>query len=131
MKKHLAIFKKGIGELILSGVKKVESRFSVRKLSPFGQISREDIVYIKPVGGEIIGQFRVKKVFFFEGLNADDLRILRETYENELVVGESYWEVHKTAKYGSLIFIGQVTPFITSPVKLIKKDLRGWVVLYT
>lgn len=127
--KHLAIFKGDASELILSGKKTMESRFSKRKNPPFGQISKGDLVYIKPSGKDPIGQFRVKKVIFFDGLEIGDVGEVREKYEKELVVDEAYWKGKKEAKYGTLIFIGEVDPFITSPIKYPKKDLRGWVVL--
>lgn len=129
MKKHLAIFTKGVGEKILSGEKTVESRFSTRKNPPFGLISSGDLVYIKPSGKDPIGQFRVQKVFFFDGLSENDLKDLQKRYGKEISAEESYWEAKLNAKYGTLIFIGEVDPFITSPVKFSKKDLRGWVVL--
>ncbi len=127
--KHLAIFKGEGAELILSGKKSIESRFSKRKDPPFGQISAGDLVYIKPSGKDIIGQFMVKKVIFYDGLEAGDVSEIRERYEKQLAVGEAYWQGKKEAKYGTLIFIGEVDPFITSPIKIPKKDLRGWVVL--
>ncbi len=127
--KHLAIFRGEAGEAILSGKKTIESRFSRVKNPPFGVISGGDLVYIKPSGKDIIGQFRVKKVFFFDGLDASDLSDLRKRYEKELVVGEDYWEKHKNARFATLIFIGDSSRFITSPIKFPKKDLRGWVVL--
>lgn len=129
MKKHLAIFKGEAGEAILSGKKTIESRFSKVKSVPFGVISSGDLVYIKPSGEDIIGQFRVKKVFFFDGLNLSDLSYLRNLYGEGLSVEEDYWEKNKNAHYGTLIFIGNSARFITSPVKFVKKDLRGWVVL--
>ena len=67
--KHLAIFKGRGAELILTGEKSIESRFSKRKDPPFGLISSGDLVYIKLSGKDIIGQFRVKKVIFFDGLD--------------------------------------------------------------
>lgn len=129
MTKHLAIFKGRAGELILTGQKSIESRFSRVKNPPFGLISKGDLVYIKPSGKDIIGQFRVKKVIFFDGLDLDDLSDLRKRYGKELAVGSEYWEKKKNSRYGTLIFIGESERFITSPVKLSKKDLRGWVVL--
>lgn len=127
--KHLAIFKGTGGELILAGKKTIESRFSKRRNPPFEQISAGDLVYIKPSGGDIIGQFRVKKVFFIDGLEVGDVKEVREKYGKELAVDESYWKNNEAAKYGTLIFIGEVDPFITAPIKISKKDLRGWVVL--
>lgn len=129
MKKHLAIFKGNGGEDILLGKKSIESRFSQVKNPPFGLVSVEDLVYIKPSGKEIIGEFRVKKVFFFDGLTEKDFKDLKERYYQELAVSEDYWEKVKKARFGTLIFIGDCTRFITSPVKIKKTDLRGWVVL--
>ena len=129
MKKHLAIFKGKTGEAILFGKKTIESRFSRIKNPPFGAISSGDLVYIKPSGKDIIGQFRVKKVIFFDGLNVSDLEELKKRYGKELSEGNDYWEANKTPRYGTLIFIGDSSRLITSPIKFPKKDLRGWVVL--
>jgi len=127
--KHLAIFKGAGAGKILSGKKTIESRFSQRRDPPFAAISAGDLVYIKPSGKDIIGQFRVKKVIFFDGLDVEDIRGIRKKYGKSLAVEEDYWTRKETAKYGTLIFIGEVDPFITSPIKIPKKDLRGWVVL--
>lgn len=129
MRKHLAIFTKGVGEKILSGEKIMESRFSRVKNPPFGAISSGDLVYIKPSGEDIIGQFRVQKVFFFDNLDQSDLKNLEKHYGKQLAIDKAYWSNKSNSKYGTLIFIGEVDPFITSPVKFPKKDLRGWVVL--
>lgn len=104
MKRHLAIFKGSSGEEILQGKKGVDIRSSNRKFPPFGTISSGDLVYIKPPGKDIIGQFRVKKVKFFDDPEA------KSRYTTEISIGES-------------------SRYITSPVKISKKDLRGWVVL--
>ena len=129
MKKHLAIFKGEAGELILSGKKTIESRFSQMKNPPFGVISSGDLVYIKPSGKDIIGEFRVKKVIFFDGLNADDINDLKSRYESDLAVEKDYWNMAARARFGTLIFIGDSSRFITSLVKIKKSDLRGWVAL--
>ncbi len=129
MKKHLAIFKGEAGEKILLGKKTIESRFSKTKNPPFGVVSSGDLVYIKPSGKDIIGQFRVKKVIFFDNLDSADFIDLEERYGKELAVEEEYWSKAKSSRFGTLIFIGDSARFITSPIKLPKKDLRGWVVL--
>lgn len=129
MVKHLAIFKGEIGEMILNGKKSIESRFSKRKDPPFGQIASGDLVYIKPSGKDPIGQFKVKKVIFYDGLNTEDIESIKKQFGNEISAEEGYWEKKTDSKYGSLIFIGQSNRFLTSPIKLPKKDLRGWVVL--
>ncbi|MBI2597107.1 ASCH domain-containing protein [Candidatus Daviesbacteria bacterium] len=127
--KHLAIFKEDGADKILSGEKTIESRFSRRRIAPFGQVSSGDLVYIKPAGKEVIGQFRVQKVIFYDGLGIEEIREIREEYGKKIAVEESYWKGKGDCRYGTLIFIGESVRFITSPIRLKKKDQRGWVVL--
>lgn len=129
MKGHLAIFKGNGGELILEGKKSIESRFSKRKDPPFAAVAPGDLVYIKPTGAEIIGQFRVKKVIFYDGLETGDIRDIKEKYNDQIQGPSEYWMKNQSSRYGSLIFIGNSSRFITAPIKIPKKDHRGWVVL--
>ncbi len=134
MKKHLAIFTKEAVQRIFEGGKTVESRFSKHKIVPFGSVEIGDLVYIKPAGGEIIGQFLVKKVISFAGLDQENWQLIRQNYGELISLGsreldDQFFDVHKNAKFGTLIFIGQVEQFLTAPIKITKKDLRGWVVL--
>ncbi|MDP3973388.1 MAG: hypothetical protein Q8P92_01010 [Candidatus Daviesbacteria bacterium] len=127
--KHLAIFKGDGANLILSGKKIIESRFSKRKNVPFGVISKGDLVYMKKSGKDVIGQFRVQKVIFFDGLETKDMEDIKLQYGKEIAADEVYWKRKENSRFGSLIFVGESSRFLTSPIKLAKKDLRGWVVL--
>lgn len=127
--KHLAIFKKETAEKILTGSKTIECRFSRLKTAPFGQINCGDLVYVKLAGKDIIGQFRVKKVIFIDGVTAQDLEDLKKRYQQALSEDEKYWLDKSQVKYLTIIFIGDSSRFITSPIKIHKKDSRGWVVL--
>ncbi|MBI4040002.1 ASCH domain-containing protein [Candidatus Daviesbacteria bacterium] len=134
MKKHLAIMSHSAIEAVLSGKKTIETRFSKKRIAPFGQISSGDLVYMKIPGGEILGQFRVKKVFFFENLEPDDIEELFKKYDQKLSVGEpefdrKYQTEKKNSSFGTLIFVADSERFITSPIKIKKSDLRGWMVL--
>jgi len=134
MSKHLAIMRKPAIEAILNGTKTIESRFSKRKIPPFGVISVGDLVYIKPPGEEIIGQFKAKKIIFYEGLVEKDLEDIFKEYGRHMEVGDKvedvrYRQEKKQSFYGTLIFISRSERFITPPVKIKKKDLRGWMVL--
>lgn len=134
MSKHLAIFSEPAIVAIFSGKKRIESRFSQKRISPFGQVKVGDIVYIKPPGKEIVGQFRVKKVLSFEGLDKDDWKFISTNYGEEISLGtkkadKEFFDAHKSSKFGTLIFIDQLEQFITSPIRIRKSDLRGWVVL--
>lgn len=132
--KHLAIFDLQTASRILSGNKTIETRFSKKKIAPFGEVSVGDIVYIKPVGSELAGQFIVSKVIYYEGLDSSDFENIRQFYGKNLSLGskesdDKYFDSKKDAKYGTIIFISQVESFITPPIKTPKIDRRGWVVL--
>lgn len=134
MKKHLAIMSRSVIEAILSGHKTIETRFSKHKIAPFGMVSVDDLVFIKPPGEDIIGQFRVKKVFNFEGLTEKDIENIFNEYKERIGWGkmeeeERYFEDKKNSLFGTLIFIGESERLITSPIKFKKRDQRGWVVL--
>ena len=134
MRSHLAIFSERSIKQILDGKKTIETRFSQKRIAPFGQIGIGDLVYIKPPGKEIVGQFKVKKVISIEGLDNTDLEGIKSKYGSLVSIGEQtldkkFFESHKNARYGSIIFIGSVEEFIVAPIKISKSDLRGWMVL--
>lgn len=125
MRNHLAIFSPQAIKEILSGNKTIETRFSQKKIAPFGVVGRGDWIYIKPPGKDIVGRFRVKKVISIEGLDKEDLKEIESKYGPDPKLFAS----HEGAVYGTIIFIGNIEQFITSPIKIAKSDLRGWMVL--
>ena len=134
MKKHLAIMNKPTIEAILAGKKTIETRFSLHKISPFESVAPGDLVYMKPPGEEIVGQFRVKKVFSFAGLVPEDMENIFKSYGKQIAMGDKveddkYKEEKKGCKYGTLIFISESERFIVSPLKVKKSDMRGWMVI--
>ena len=50
---HLAILKKPYLDAILEGRKPVESRFTITKRAPFGQIFKGDKVFLKQSSGPV------------------------------------------------------------------------------
>lgn len=123
MNKHLAVFRKESIKKIFLGKRLVEVRFSQKKIPPFGVINRRDIVYIKPPGEDIVGQFIVKKVIFFDGIDEKDWKMISSLSKDSASKNQSL------IKYATIIFLDQVEQFITSPIKIKKTDSRGWVVL--
>lgn len=122
MKKHLAVFPKESINQIFNGKKTVELRVSKKRIPPYGVVSKGDIVYIKPSGRDLVGQFRAKKVVFFEGLETGDFEIIQKLgIEVEFRKGR--------CEFGSVIFMDKIEQFITSPLKISKKNNKTWVVL--
>ena len=66
---HVAIMSKRFGELIakiLSGEKKIESRWSKNKSAPWGKVHPNDVIYFKQSSGEVLAKADVEKVRQFE-----------------------------------------------------------------
>lgn len=116
MQKHLAIFNKDTIAQIFSGKKQIETRFSQKRIAPYGAVSVGDTIYIKPPGQEIVGQFSVKKVIYMESFEVGDIEQFSQNYR-------------KTARFATIIFMDNIEQFLTSPIKIPKKNLSGWMVL--
>ena len=134
MQNHLAIFTRDALDQIFSGQKSVESRFSKKRLAPFGQVNAGDKVFMKQSGKDICGQFTVKKVLSFDNLDKEDWQLIKVNFWPHISFGieeldKVFLKEHQTAKFGTLIFIEQVEQLITSPFTYRKSDRRGWVVL--
>lgn len=128
--KHLVVYKNELAESILKGEVKVDIRLSKTKSIPFGVVSSNDIVLVKPIGKQIIGQFRVKKVITIDGVTKEDLIELKRSYNDPVVQLYGNMDSGKQAKYATIIFIAETSRFITSPFKMPKKRLRKvWEVL--
>lgn len=134
MKKHLAIFSKDAIEQIFNGKKTIETRFSQKRVLPFGKVEVGDLIYIKPPGEDIVGSFKAKKIVSYEGLDKEDWKQIKQLFGEKLSFGNKkadieFFNKHSNARFGTLIYIDNVEQFITSPLKIAKKDLRSWVIL--
>lgn len=134
MHKHLAIFHPDAIKQLFAGKKTIESRFSQKRIAPFSLVGVRDVVYIKPPGQEVVGQFRVKKVLFWEGIDANDWELIKREFLKGLGFtskqqAEEYFQKRQQANFATIIVISNVEQFIAAPIKVVKKDLRGWMVL--
>ncbi len=132
--KHIAILSDSAIKQIFSGKKTIETRFSQKRIIPYGTVNIGDLVYLKPPGKDLVGQFIVKKVIYIEGLEASDWDNIKKAYGKKLTLGsleqdDKFFKIHENAKFATIIFISNVEQFIVSPIKFTKKDLRGWVIL--
>jgi hypothetical protein len=134
MKKHLAILSRSAIKSIIAGDKTIEIRFSKKKIPPFNEVSTGDIVYMKPPGEDLTGQFEVTKVMMLDGLEQTDWDWIKAQFSERMSLGsvsevKNYFKIHQESKYATIMFIGKVEQFITSPIRIIKRDLRGWLVI--
>src|SRR5206468_594901 len=100
MRKHLGIFSKEHIKEIFDGKLLIDLRFSQKRIPPFGLIARGDLVYIKQSGGDVIGQFKVKKVISFDGLDFNDWEIIIKLGTKKIK--------KNSAKYLTLIYMTEL-----------------------
>lgn len=128
MKKHLAIFIGTAIEDILHGKKTMESRFSLRRVLPYGSVAKDDIILLKKSGGDIIGKVMVDNVLYYDNLTPGSIAVFRKEYQEELSVDDSFWLLKAKSRYGTLIFLKDPERFL-APIKFQKHDRRPWVLL--
>lgn len=128
---HLAIFNEPFLSLLLSGKKKIESRFSINRVPPFMKVAKGDVILIKEAGGPIIGLFVAGEVKYFQNLKHILLSDIESKYGNLICTSydDKFWENRKTAKYATLINVEMIKDL--HPLKDGKSDKTGWSVIRT
>ncbi len=117
---HLAIMKKswGLTDKILSGRKKIESRWYATKYRPWDNIKEGEVVYFKDSGEPIRIKAEVSKVIQFADLTPKKVKEILYEYgkddgiENEKI--PEFFERFKDKKYCMLIFLKnpqEIKPF--------------------
>jgi len=108
---HLAIMKKqwGLTQKILSGRKKIESRWYKVKYPPWNRIKPNETIYFKDTGDSVSLKAKVKKVLQFSNLTPK--HVMQLLYKYGLNDGLSmedlpkYYQMFKDKKYCILIFL--------------------------
>ncbi len=82
----------------------------------------------------MVGQFTAKKIISFEGLDESDWIYIKKQFGKKMALGseeeaQQYLDKNSEAKFGTIILMENLEQFIASPLKIEKKDLRGWMVL--
>lgn len=129
---HLAILsKKGkFLDKILSGKKKIESRWYKSKKAPFGLISKGEIVYLKESGEFVSAKAEVEKVLTFTELNEEKIRYIIQKYGKLICITDSSFEQEKNKRYCILIFLKNAQKI--KPFKINKKgygNMTAWITI--
>ncbi len=108
---HIAIMKKswGLTEKILSGKKKVESRWYKFKHAPWDKIKKNETIYFKDSGEPITIKAKVEKVIQIPNLTKNKVNeILLRYGENDGLTQDQlpkFFEIFKDKRYCMLIFL--------------------------
>lgn len=117
---HLAIMDKNTIEKILNGTKTIETRFSKNRITPYNKVKKDELVYLKESGGDILAVFKIGKVLFFKDLTGDKILEIKNKYNKFINAPDSYFDYKKDCKYGTLIFITNSKPI--TPITIFKKN---------
>lgn len=116
---HLAIMKKDwkLIDKILSGKKKIESRWYKSRYPPWDKIKQGEVVYFKDSGNLVSVKAEVEKVLQFSDLNEPKVKEIIDKYAQEDGIEENkqdFFNRFKNKKYCMLIFlknIQRIEPF--------------------
>ena len=125
---HLAILKKQWLGKILSGEKTIESRWYRHRKTPYNNIAKGDIVYLKESGKPVTAKAAVKNVLFFDNLDRNKIKEILQRYGKQIGVTESYADELTGKNYCSLIFLEDVQE--TEPFDVNKKGygmMAAWI----
>lgn len=117
---HIAIMRKswGLTRKILSGQKRIESRWYKVKYRPWGQIKKGEIVYFKDSGEPVKLKAEVERVIQFSGLTPHRVSEILEKYGKDDGFGQEeipeFFKRFRDKKYCILIFLKnpqEIKPF--------------------
>ncbi|MBS3074528.1 ASCH domain-containing protein [Candidatus Pacearchaeota archaeon] len=133
---HVAIMKKSwmLLEKIISGEKKIESRWYSNKSSPWNKIKPDDNIYFKNSGEPITVMAKVERVMQFDALNHNKVRKIISEYGEWDGIGindrDKFFELFKDKEYCILIFLKN--PKRIEPFSISKKgfgSMTAWMTL--
>lgn len=126
---HLAILLEPFLTYLLDGHKRVESRFSERRIAPFGRVRPGDLILLKKSGGPIVGVCEASAAWSFRIMPRDWRSIRRLLTAPLCVEGNKFWIDRASANFVTLIAITQAQRI--TPIDYRKRDRRGWLVWST
>ena len=108
----------GLTDKILSGQKKIESRWYLTKRKPWDSIKRGETVYFKDSGGPVRIRAEAGRVMQFADLTPQKVKEILDEYGRDDGIGEEkipeFFERFKDKKYCILIFLKnpqEIKPF--------------------
>ena len=131
---HLAIMKKswGLTEKILTGKKRIESRWYKFRHPPWDKITSGDNVYFKDSGESVTIKAEVEKVLQFSDLNREKVWEIFEKYGKDDGIEpeemQKFYEIFKDRKYCILVFLKN--PQMVEAFEIDKKgfgNIASWI----
>ena len=133
---HVAIMKKswGLTQKILSGEKKIDSRWYTSRVAPWDRIKPGDMVYFKDSGEPVTMKAEVSKVLQFSDLTPEKVKSILDEYGKDDGINHEdipkYFEMYRDKNYCILIFLKN--PHLVRPFHINKKGfgvMSAWITI--
>lgn len=124
---HVLVVSPAYAELIVAGVKTLESRLSRTRREPFGRVEPGDVLHIR-AGGRYVAVARAGRVECEEGLTPALVRELRDRVEARVLGGRDYWSERLAARYATIVELTCVRACARGP-SIAPLSGAGWRVL--
>ncbi|MBI2583985.1 MAG: ASCH domain-containing protein [Candidatus Aenigmarchaeota archaeon] len=133
---HIAIMKKswGLTEKILTGQKKIESRWYMVKQVPWNRIREGDVIYFKNSGEPVTIRAEAEKIVQFQDLNPQKVVEILEEYGSldglEKAQIPKFFSLFKDKKYCTLVFLKNTRR--TEPFEIDKSgfgSMSAWITI--
>ena len=114
---HIAILRQPFFNMILSGEKTIESRWSLSRIASFERVKAGDVIWLKETSKDITARAIVKKVKFYN-LTKNKTDEIKKKYGKEIGTDKfEDWERYRNKKYLTLIWLKDVQKIepITAP----------------
>lgn len=131
---HVAIMRKswGLTDKILTGEKKIESRWYLNRYCPWNNINTDDVIYFKDTGSPIKLQASVDRVLQYDNLTPNKVSEILDKYGRDDGISankiDEYYEKFKAKKYCMLIFLKNVK--LVEPFEIDKTgfgSMSAWI----
>ena len=125
---HLAVLVEPYLQFILDGSKTIESRFSKRRVAPYGVVRSGDIILLKRASAKgLRGLCVVSKVWYYN-LTPDSWADIRDGFAKAMCADDpQFWDARRSSRFATLMRLSEVA--VLPAFNVHKRDRRGWVVL--
>ena len=125
--KHIAILKQPFFDMVLSGEKTIESRWSMYKSAPYQKIKVGDTLLLKETGKSVTATAKMKRVEFYE-LTPEKVEEIRLKFGKQIGTDKfKDWQSTLNKKFCTLIWVSEVKQMPPMPVP--RSNGAGWIIL--
>lgn len=124
---HIAILRQPFFDMVLSGEKTIESRWSMNKVAPYGKVNIGDEIFLKETGKDVTATAIVKNVKYYE-LTPEIVEEICLCYGKQIGTDKfEDWETTLHKKYCTLIWLSDVKEI--EPIKVKRSNGAGWLIV--